>query len=148
MLNGDFSADIIFTVEKKIFDYGAFEKYKITQNSEHLENLEEVLPFETTEHLQFQDKIKRLEKIQEKRHQLQQFQIEQKRNRIKNIKLAKANLSQKENNNKKENLEEPEKIEDVIFDWEVPFMDDFIDKKTKKSQKCSKKTFKNQKKLK
>lgn len=142
MLNGDFSADIIFTVEKKIFDYGAFEKYKITQNPEHLENLEEVLPFETTEHLQFQDKIKRLEKIQEKRHQLQQFQIEQKQNRIKNIKLAKANLS------KKESFEESEKIEDVIFDWEVPFMDDFIEKKTKKSQKCSKKTFKNQKKLK
>lgn len=147
-MNVDFSADIIFTVEKKIFDYGAFEKYKITQNFEHLENLEEVLPFETTEHLQFQDKIKRLEKIQEKRHQLQQFQIEQKRNRIKNIKLAKANLSKKENNNEKENIEEPEKIEDVIFDWEVPFMDDFIEKKTKKSQKCSKKTFKNQKKLK
>lgn len=144
-MNGGFSADIIFTVEKDFFDYGAFEKYKITQNSEHLENLEEVLPFETTEHLQFQDKIKRLEKIQEKRHQLQQFQIEQKRNRIKNIKLAKANLSQKENNNDKENLEEPEKIEDVIFDWEVPFMDDFIEKKTKKLQKCSKKTFKNQK---
>lgn len=141
MLNGDFSADIIFTVEKKIFDYGAFEKYKITQNSEHLENLEEVLPFETTEHLQFQDKIKQLEKIQEKRHQLQKFQIEQKRNRIKNIKLAKANLSKKESFEKSENIEEPEKIEDVIFDWEVPFMDDFIEKKTTKSQKCSKKTF-------
>lgn len=139
-MNGCFSADIIFTVEKKI-DYGAFEKYKITQKSEHLENLEEVLPFETTEHLQFQDKIKRLEKIQEKRHQLQQFQIEQKRNRIKNIKLAKANLSKKESLEKSENIEEPEKIEDVIFDWEVPFMDDFIEKKTTKSQKCSKKTF-------
>lgn len=129
MLNEDFSADIIFTVEKKIFDYGAFEKYKITQNSEHLENLEEVLPFETTEHLQFQDKIKRLEKIQEKRHQLQKFQIEQKRNRIKNIKLAKANLSKKESLEESENIEEPEKIEDVIFEWEVPFMDDFIEKK-------------------
>lgn len=133
MLNGGFSADIIYIVENDFFDYGAFEKHKITQTSESLENLEEVLPFETTEHLQFLDKIKRLKKIQEKR---QQLQIEQKRNRIKNIKLAKANLLQKEKNAiyEQKNLEEPEEIENVIFDWEVPFMDDFTEQKTEKSK--------------
>jgi len=135
-------------VEKDEFDYGAFVRHKAPEVTEHLESLEEAAPIETTEHLQFQEKVRRVKAVEEQRAKLE---LEKKRARILAVKQAQAQrakdaamaataeeaeLHAGHNENQINNNSSQTS---PFFDWEVPFMDDGAEPKvSKKSQKKNK----------
>lgn len=149
-------------MEKDEFDYGAFEKHKAPEVTEHLESLQEATPIETTEHLQFQERVRRVKKLEQQRARLEQ---EKKKARILAVKQAQANKNKttstdtqtdSENENKKisnsesnifdsENTSAPSS---AVYDWEVPFMDDGTEPETKKNKKSKKVKEKKEKKSK
>lgn len=131
-------------MKKEFYNYGNFEKHKVSHSTEHLEVLQEASPLETTSHLQFQDKVLRIKNIQESRLKLQ---LEQKKRRIVAIKKAKEkflNKSKLFTNQDGIDFQYENKNEDSVFDWEVPFMDDAETSK-KKVKTSRRKSLKNQK---
>lgn len=136
-------------MEKEEFDYGAFVKHKAPEVTEHLETLDVAAPIETTEHLQFQERVRKVKQLELQRAKLEQ---DKKRARILAVKKAQAKKEMETSaattteQSADDTVIQPENqnSSSVVFDWEVPFMNDGTEPKIKtkkaKKEKKSKKS--------
>ena len=122
-------------VNKGEYDYGIFEAHKVSSRAENLDMLEGALS---------EDEIKRKRILAVKRARIKMENTDSQTKVFQTpagqTSAGQSPASQKDSDDEL-NIEDPS--ESVIFDWEVPFMDDdtvtdYKEKKTKKSDKGEK----------